>query len=99
MSEPAGLLSKVYTSTVNSYTMVFFSKNPWFGLLLMVVSFFDIYAGAAGLLSLITANALAWGLGLNRRNILSGFYGFNPLLTGLGASDFRFSRALSFTCC
>lgn len=84
MSEPAGLLSKVYTSTVNSYTMVFFSKNPWFGLLLMVVSFFDIYAGAAGLLSLITANALAWGLGLNRRNILSGFYGFNPLLTGLG---------------
>lgn len=69
MSDPANLLNKAYTSTLNSYTMVFFSKNPWFGLVLLMVSFFDVYAGAAGLLSLLTANAFAWGLGLNRQSI------------------------------
>ncbi|GAB1403461.1 hypothetical protein MASR1M74_06390 [Lentimicrobium sp.] len=71
-------------STLNSYTMVFFSKNRVFGLLLMVVTFFDVYTGLAGLFSIIVVNVLAWLFGLNKKNILAGFYGFNALLVGLG---------------
>jgi len=64
--------------------MVFFSKNRWFGVLLFLVSFFDVHAGLAGLISLLTANLIAWLLGLNRASIHSGYYGFNALLVGLG---------------
>ncbi len=78
------LLNRAYHSSLNSYTMVFFSKNHLLGLLLILVSFIDVWSGLAGLLSVAVANGVAWGLGLNRKNILSGFYGFNPLLTGLG---------------
>jgi urea transporter/murein DD-endopeptidase MepM/ murein hydrolase activator NlpD len=84
MSEATLFLNRIFRSTFNSYTMVFFSKNRWFGMILFVVSFFDLYAGIAGLLSILTANVIAWMLGLNRSAIVSGFYGFNALLVGLG---------------
>jgi len=35
-------------SLLHSYTLVFFSKNNWFGLILLIVSFFDLYTGIAG---------------------------------------------------
>ena len=50
----------------------------------MFVSFFDVYAGLAGLLSVFTSNMLAKILGFNRINIIKGTYGFNSLLVGLG---------------
>jgi len=84
MPKVVTILNQIFRSTLNSYTMVFFSKNRWFGAILFVVTFFDLHAGIAGLVSLMTANAFAWALGLNRASILSGFYGFNALLVGLG---------------
>jgi len=71
-------------SLLHSYTLVFFSKNNWFGLILLIVSFFDLYTGIAGLLSVVITNAFALMLGLNYKKISSGYYGFNSLLTGLG---------------
>lgn len=67
-----------------SYTMVFFSRSLAFGLILLAVSFFDLYAGIAGLISVLIANLAAAALGLNREKIASGMYGFNALLIGLG---------------
>ena len=84
MPTAISVLNQIFRSTLNSYTMVFFSKNRWFGAILFAVTFFDLHAGAAGFIALVTANAFAWALGLNRANILSGFYGFNALLVGLG---------------
>lgn len=71
-------------SILNSYTLIFFSKNKWFALILLVVSFFDLYTGIAGFLSVIITHVLAILLGLNQQKISSGYYGFNSLLTGLG---------------
>lgn len=71
-------------SLLSSYTLVFFSKNKFFGLILLVVSFFDLYTGIAGFLSVIITNAFALLIGLNYKKISSGYYGFNALLTGLG---------------
>ncbi|MFH1119887.1 MAG: urea transporter [Bacteroidota bacterium] len=78
------LITEIFTGFLNSYSMVFFSKNHVLAIILLIVSFFDIYAGLAGLLSVLTANLVARFLGLNRYNILSGFYGFNALLVGMG---------------
>jgi urea transporter/murein DD-endopeptidase MepM/ murein hydrolase activator NlpD len=78
------LISESVSGLLNSYSMVFFSKNRILAALLIIVSFFDVYAGLAGLISVIIANLAARFLGLNHHNISSGFYGFNALLVGLG---------------
>ena len=73
-----------FEGLLNSYAMVFFSKNRFFAWILLLVSFFDPIAGISGLISVLTANTLARIMGFNKYNIQSGFYGFNALLVGLG---------------
>jgi urea transporter/murein DD-endopeptidase MepM/ murein hydrolase activator NlpD len=51
---------------------------------LLLVSFFDIYAGIAGLLAVIISNAFAVMIGLDKNKVREGAYGFNSLLVGLG---------------
>ena len=79
-----GTKADFFKGIVNSYSQVFFSKNPVFAVILIIVSFFDIYAGIAGLLAVVFSNSTAILLGLNKQSIFSGAYGFNPLLVGLG---------------
>lgn len=78
------LIKNAVSSTLNSYSMVFFSRNQVFGILLFIISFFDINAGLSGLISVVAANLSARLLGLNFSNINNGFYGFNALLVGMG---------------
>ena len=78
------LRNQVTDSFLNSYGQVFFSKNKVFALILVVVSFFDIYTGLAGLIAVITANGVALFMGMNRAKIIGGAYGFNALMVGLG---------------
>lgn len=80
---------------LNSYAQVFFAKNKWMALLLIAVSFVDLNAGLSGLLAVIIANTAAYLIGLNREQIINGFYGFNPLLVGLGYG-ISFQPGLSF---
>ena len=71
-------------SILNSYTQVFFSNNRLFALILIAISFFDLNAGLSGLIAVLVSNTVAYLIGFNRSNIQSGYYGFNPLLVGLG---------------
>ena len=71
---------------LNSYSQVFFSDNRIFSVILLVVTFVDLYAGLFGLVSVICTNTAGYLLGLDRRNIAKGLYGFNSLLVGLGLS-------------
>ncbi len=76
---------KWFINTIfNSYSQVFFSENKLFGILLLVISFFDLEAGFYGLLSVITANFTAYILGFDRISLTEGLYGYNALLVGLG---------------
>ncbi len=68
----------------NSYSMVFFSLNRWFAIVVLVLSFLDPVAGLAGFFSVLLVNAMAIGLGFNRVMIHHGDLGFNALLVGLG---------------
>lgn len=71
-------------SVLNSYSQVFFSTHVVFALIIFVVTFFDLYTGLFGLLSvLVTTVAAAW-IGFDREKIRQGYYGFNALLMGLG---------------
>jgi len=68
----------------NSYGQVFFSDQRLFALILLVITFFDLYAGLMGLLSVITTNLVGFLLGFDRKVISKGVFGFNSLLVGLG---------------
>ncbi len=68
----------------NSYGQVFFSDHRLFALILVAVTFFDLYAGLFGLLSVITTNLTGFLLGFDRKTIARGVFGFNSLLVGLG---------------
>jgi urea transporter/murein DD-endopeptidase MepM/ murein hydrolase activator NlpD len=88
-------LPDISSSFLNSYSMVFFSKNHVFAVILLLVTFFDPVAGTSGLIAVCTANLVAWLIGFNRLNLLSGVYGFNSLLVGLGVGiHYQFSPEL-----
>ncbi len=68
---------------LNSYSQVFFSRSKIFALILMLVTFIDLYAGLAGLLAIVTTAIVAYIIGFDDDNIQRGLYGFNSLLTAL----------------
>jgi len=71
-------------SVLKAYAQVFFSDKVLFGALLLLVSFFDFYAGLYGLLSVVITNVLAYVMGYNPYKIKQGVYAYNSLLVGLG---------------
>lgn len=74
----------IVKSIVLSYSQIFFSRNLYFALLLMIVTFLDPITGFAGLVSVMATNFFAWVLGFDRQSIVNGDYGFNSVLVGLG---------------
>lgn len=80
--------SSLIRSTLNSYAQVFFSDHRVFAIILILVTFFDLYAGISGLCSVIISNSAAYLIGFNRSHIRRGYYGFNSLLVGLGLGIF-----------
>ncbi len=90
-----GALDWTVTSVLNSYAQVFFSKNKWFALLLVLVTFIDPVTGLAGLVAVLAANGFALLLGYGRYVTREGNYGFNALLAGLGLGIY-FAPNISF---
>jgi len=83
------------SGVINAYSQVFFSDSKLFGVLLLLITFFDWLLGVAGLLSVVVANGTAYWLGLDKKQAEHGYFGFNALLTGLGlAMYFEFSGVL-----
>ncbi|MFZ4401280.1 MAG: urea transporter [Bacteroidales bacterium] len=76
------------SSLLNSYSQIFFSKNTIFACFLVIVTFFDFYAGLSGVIAVTISNTAAYLIGFNRQNISSGYYGFNSLLVALGLGVF-----------
>ena len=76
------------SSLLNSYTQIFFSDSWIFSVILVIVSFFDFWAGLSGVIAVMASNTRAYLIGLNRQKIKRGYYGFNSLLVGLGLGYF-----------
>jgi len=69
---------------LNSYSQIFFSTHKGFALLILLVTFFDLYTGLFGFFSVlvaaVTGKLLAFSSGVMKKGLL----GFNSLLIGLG---------------
>ncbi len=77
-----------FDTIVNSYAVVFFSNNIWFGLLLLLASFVDPLAGACGLLGVIAANVFSRVIGLNKEFIRKGYHGYDAMLVSSAVAHF-----------
>jgi urea transporter len=82
-------------AALNSYAILFFSQNKILGVLLLVVSMFNLNAGFSGLICVSCSLILVNVLKFDRENIKSGLYSFNSLLLGIGFGTF-FNFNLSF---
>ena len=71
-----------------SYAQIFFSKDLWFGALLMLVTFLDLGGGIAGILAVLTVQATAALFNYNRLLIADGTYSYNALMVGLAVGMF-----------
>lgn len=75
-------------AVLNSYSIIFFLNNRLLATVLIVVTFFNFYAGLSGLLAILLSVALAKSMHLDPDTIKKGIYSFNALLTGLGMGTF-----------
>jgi urea transporter len=84
MKAALSYVQPVLRSVVFSYSQIFFSKNLYFALILILVTFLDPLTGLAGLFAVLATNFFALVLGFERESIKNGDYGYNSLLVGLG---------------
>lgn len=94
-------LSTLFHGLLNSYTQIFFSKQKWFAVLVIIASFIDPVIGIGGMIAVMITNIFALIVGYNRNYIYEGIYGFNSLLVGFGMGmyfeiNFPFFLLLSF---
>jgi len=69
---------------LNSYTQIFFARDPVLAFSLIAVSFLSFFSGLSGLLAVIVTLGAGLLFGLDKKSIYNGIYGFNSLLVGLG---------------
>jgi urea transporter/murein DD-endopeptidase MepM/ murein hydrolase activator NlpD len=89
------------TGVVNSYSQIFFSNKIYFGIILIIVSFFEVYVGNIypglfGLAAVLISNLVALFVGFDVKRISQGLYGFNSLLVGIGIGLYFEPGYLSF---
>lgn len=73
-----------FQSILKSYSQIFFANHAIFAGIIFLVTFYDIYTGLFGILSVLVTNISASVIGFDREKIRQGYYGFNALLVGLG---------------
>jgi urea transporter len=78
----------ILPAALNSYSIVFFLNNRLFAIGMIVLSFFNFYAGLSGLIATMTAVLIANTMGFDKIQLRQGLYSFNALLIGLGMGTF-----------
>ena len=84
-------------SLLNSYSEIFFIKDPYVGAFVLLTTFLYPSVGLMGLISLVSAYMVAHFLGMRKEFLESGFYTYNALLVGLSVGylfKFGFLTAL-----
>ena len=71
-------------SILRSYSQIFFSDNIAFAIIIICVTFFDVWAGFSGLLAVFISIVASKILGYDSYRNSIGIYGFNNLFVGLG---------------
>jgi len=81
-------LHTILPATLNSYSIIFFFNNKWLAAIILLVSFFNFYAGLSGLIAVLFTVLLANSMGFDKFQLKKGLLSFNALLTGMGMGTF-----------
>jgi urea transporter/murein DD-endopeptidase MepM/ murein hydrolase activator NlpD len=78
----------ILPATLNSYSVIFFFNNRLLASVVILVSFFNFFAGLSGLFAALVAILVANSMGFDKVQLKKGLYSFNALLTGIGMGTF-----------
>src|SRR5512133_2857215 len=78
----------IIPAVLNSYSVVFFFNNRMFAGIVLIVTFFNFFAGLSGLIAVLTAVLIASQMGFDKTQLKQGIFSFNALLTGIGLGTF-----------
>ncbi len=78
----------IIPAILNSYSVIFFFNNKLMAVVLMLVTFFNFYAGLSGLIAVVITVLIANSLGFDKTQLKTGLFSFNALLTGIGMGTF-----------
>lgn len=81
---------------MNTYSVLFFSQNRALGIILLLVTFFNIQVGLCGLACVVFSLVVVSAMGYQRENIQLGIYSFNALLLGIALGTFYHVNTLFF---
>ncbi|MGY6648510.1 urea transporter [Wenyingzhuangia sp. IMCC45574] len=70
-------------STLNSYSLMFFSQDNVFALCILAVTLFNPFVGICGLAAILIVNGMANALGFDKDEVRMGLFGFNALFVGM----------------
>jgi len=80
--------NEILPGILNSYSIIFFLDNKILAGAIMLVSFFNFWAGLSGLLAVVLTLLIGHALHFDKFLLRSGVYSFNALLTGIGMGTF-----------
>lgn len=78
----------ILPAVLNSYSIIFFFNNKLLASILLIVTFFNFFAGLSGLLAVIIVVSIAYTMGMDKQQLKQGVFSFNALLTGIGMGTF-----------
>ena len=84
----ASVKENILPATLNSYAIIFFLNNKLFAIGILILTFFNFYAGLSGLLSVLSAVLIAHSMGFDKVLLRQGLFSYNALLIGLGMGTF-----------
>lgn len=80
--------TEILPGILNSYSIIFFLDNKILAGTIMLVSFFNFWAGFSGLSAVVFTILVGNAMHLNKFTLRSGVYSFNSLLVGIGMGTF-----------
>jgi urea transporter/murein DD-endopeptidase MepM/ murein hydrolase activator NlpD len=89
------LQTTILPAVLNSYSVIFFFNNKLLAVVLMLVTFFNFFAGLSGLIAVLITVLIAHFMDLDRFMLKKGLLSFNALLLGIGMGTF-FDPSLVF---
>lgn len=78
----------IFPAVLNSYSVIFFFNFKLFAFIILIVTFFNFFAGLSGLIAVLTAIFIAYRMGFDKTLLRQGIFSFNALLAGIGLGTF-----------
>ncbi len=77
------LQNEIFPGILNSYSIIFFLDNKILAVTIILVSFFNFWAGFSWLIAVIFTLFIGYSMHLDKLTLRSGLYSFNSLLAGM----------------